>query len=156
MAASVVEAGPIASDEIQPSDFAAEIARRGVAGVAVLAAGTALLAISIWNPVPAEAFWLVVALAGVSLLAWLALAAGPLAVAAILSGALGAIVIGGAASGGAAWLLPWSSVVVLVAAAVGGWRFGVVAGLALTGAVAVTRASAPTRSRSSCCSAPAR
>src|SRR5437660_12822249 len=124
------------SDEVRPSDFAAEIARRGAAGVALLAAGTALLAISIWSPVPAEAFWLVVALAGASVLAWLAMSVGPLAVAVVLSGALGAIVIGGSARGGATWLLPWSSVVVLVAAAVGGWRFGVVAGLALTGAVA--------------------
>src|SRR4051812_41080500 len=99
-------------DEIRPSDFASEIARRGVGGVAVLAAGTALVAVSVWNPVPSQAFWLTVALASVALLGWGALALGPLAVAAVLSGALGAIVIGGATIGGAAWLLPWSSVVV--------------------------------------------
>lgn len=135
--ASIPGAAAGASDEIRPADFALEIARGGVAGVAVLAAGTALLAVTIWNPVPAEAFWLVVALAGASVVAWRALAVGPMAAAALLTGGLGAIVIGGSMVGGASWLLPWSSLAVLVGAAVGGWRLGLVAAAALTVAVGI-------------------
>jgi signal transduction histidine kinase/CheY-like chemotaxis protein len=132
-----------AADEIHPSDFAGEIARGGVAGVAVLAAGSALLATTIWNPIPAEAFWIVVALSIAAALGWAGLYLGPRAAGSVLTAALGAIVVAGATTAGATWMLPWSSVAVLVGAAVGGWRVGVLAALALTGAVGLAVRAAP-------------
>ncbi len=132
---AVILSHPDVSHEMRASDFAIDAARWGVAGVGALAGGTLLLATTLWNPLPGAAFWLIVALAGATALGWAGLRLGATAASLLLTVALAAIVVGGSVLGGAVWLLPWSSLVVVVAAAVGGWRLGAAVAILLTGAV---------------------
>jgi signal transduction histidine kinase len=124
-------------DGIGLDELAGEAARWAVLAVAGLAAGLLVVAISLWNPIPAALFWLVAGLSAVAAAGWLARRAGPAPTAAVLCAGLGAVLLLGAASLGPELLAPWSSVVVLTAAALVGWRAGALTALAVTAGLAL-------------------
>ncbi len=133
---------PLVAREIELEDLAPETAKWAVTVVGLLSAALAVLVVSLWNPIPDAAFWSLTTLVLTSIGGLVVLRFGSLATATLLSAGLGLVLLL-AVHGGATLPLvaPWCSVIVLMAAALAGWRFGALVALVLTSALAVATTS---------------